>query len=467
MKVGAPNDNSLSGDALWALVAKLADEPGERAMREVLAEAPRVLGAACTFLSGDPTPVESAGSELRIVVPGTSRYLIVRWQEAPTPSDVERARCLASCLSLALRVSDVERSAETSAFHVTLGRAVGGVIHDIGNPLAALLSSLDAVRAGFEVEEALDDAFAAAALIRAATERLRRFTGSPAAARSRIDVGEAIRAAVRVASFETRGRAEVVVHVTPGLVVQARSGEVEHVLVNLLINAVHALVGGGGLQHRITVSAFPRTGDVILEVHDTGPGIAPEHLDKIFEEGFTTKPPSHASGLGLAICREIVTQLGGAITVDAAAGQGTRVSLRLPDGGSEEAARPVTEGRPSAALPAVLVVDRDPLVARGLKRALGHSAVVTLATSSEDAAALIQETRFRLVLCEHAPPLVDALALRRSHAERWPELARQFVLVLVDAHSELPPGARVAIKPIAAATLEAILADDRDAMAVG
>jgi two-component system NtrC family sensor kinase len=67
---------------------------------------------------------------------------------------------------------------------------------------------------------------------------------------------------------------------------------------------------------------------VAVKFHDSGPGISPEHLERLFEPFFTTKP--HGLGLGLAICYEIVQQHGGQITVDSQPGQGATFTVELP-----------------------------------------------------------------------------------------------------------------------------------------
>ncbi len=105
--------------------------------------------------------------------------------------------------------------------------------------------------------------------------------------------------------------------------------ELEQVLVNLINNSFHAMKEGGA----ITVSAGREGDEVILAVADQGHGIAPEHLDKVLQPFFTTKPVGQGTGLGLAVCYGIVTRWGGDLEVESQVGQGTTVSIRLPVGG--------------------------------------------------------------------------------------------------------------------------------------
>ncbi|HEX8325218.1 MAG TPA: ATP-binding protein [Tepidisphaeraceae bacterium] len=124
------------------------------------------------------------------------------------------------------------------------------------------------------------------------------------------------------------------VQVPPGLSVRGDPVQLEQVLLNLLINARQAMLGKAG---SITIKAIdlPETNQVRLSVIDTGPGIAPQNLDKIFDPFFTTKGTarrgeSRGTGLGLAICREIIDAHGGRIDVQSEPGKGTTFLLTLP-----------------------------------------------------------------------------------------------------------------------------------------
>ena len=97
----------------------------------------------------------------------------------------------------------------------------------------------------------------------------------------------------------------------------------------ILLNAADAMERGGAV--RIRTSANPaRDGEVVVEIADTGVGIAPEALGKIFEPFYTTKPPGKGTGLGLTICYGIVEEQGGRITVESEPGLGTTFRVFLP-----------------------------------------------------------------------------------------------------------------------------------------
>jgi two-component system NtrC family sensor kinase len=117
------------------------------------------------------------------------------------------------------------------------------------------------------------------------------------------------------------------------LMVDADPVQLEQVLLNLLINARHALLGKGG---SITIKAQEtETGENRIQVIDTGPGIPEKLIPKIFQPFFTTKATARkgepkGTGLGLAICREIVEHHKGRIAVESTVGKGTTFTLHLP-----------------------------------------------------------------------------------------------------------------------------------------
>jgi signal transduction histidine kinase len=109
-------------------------------------------------------------------------------------------------------------------------------------------------------------------------------------------------------------------------------GQIEQVLLNLIINARQAMPRGGRL--RIDVRANPRTQMVEVRVADTGVGIPPEGLRLIFEPFYTTKQPDEhghgGTGLGLSVCRQIIEQHHGRIRVESVVGKGSVFTVKLP-----------------------------------------------------------------------------------------------------------------------------------------
>jgi signal transduction histidine kinase len=109
--------------------------------------------------------------------------------------------------------------------------------------------------------------------------------------------------------------------------VMADFGQLQQVLVNLVVNAVQAMPGGGKLTIH---SSLDNNGWVQVAVEDTGHGIAPEHMDKLFTPFFTTKEPGKGVGLGLAVSYGIIERHGGKIEVKSEVGKGSTFTVRLP-----------------------------------------------------------------------------------------------------------------------------------------
>lgn len=123
------------------------------------------------------------------------------------------------------------------------------------------------------------------------------------------------------------------IDVPDGLAVRARAGSLQQVLFNLVLNARQAMLDKPG-SLRVSAAAGA-DGQVTIEVADTGPGIRPEHLERVFEPFFTTKQHEGRSdrrgvGLGLHICRQLMEEQGGTIAVASKYGAGATFALTLP-----------------------------------------------------------------------------------------------------------------------------------------
>jgi len=126
---------------------------------------------------------------------------------------------------------------------------------------------------------------------------------------------------------------ELVIDVPQKLTVTVRPVELQQVLVNLLMNARQA-IPKDKTDKRVEIRARRGKAHVEIRVSDTGAGIAPENLEKIFEPFFTTSGRSNGSsrghGLGLAISKDIVEDMGGQILVESVLGRGSAFTVRLP-----------------------------------------------------------------------------------------------------------------------------------------
>jgi signal transduction histidine kinase len=106
------------------------------------------------------------------------------------------------------------------------------------------------------------------------------------------------------------------------------AAQIKQIIHNLVSNAVDAM--DASKEKVLTVATATEADWAEMIIGDTGEGIAPEHLQKIFSPNFTTKPPGKGTGLGLASVRTMVNAYGGEVLVQSALGRGTTVTVRLP-----------------------------------------------------------------------------------------------------------------------------------------
>ena len=176
-----------------------------------------------------------------------------------------------------------------------------------------------------------------------------------------MDLAAAMDSALKLVNHELRhGAASVVKDYAPAPPVEANQGRLGQVIMNLLINAAHAIEPGHSSQNKVTLRIRALDARwVEAEVIDTGRGISPENLKRIFEPFFTTK--AQGTGLGLPLCQKLVTEMGGDIAVSSKLGEGTCVRVHLPVSESAvfEKEEVLAPKQPSARRGRILVLDDE------------------------------------------------------------------------------------------------------------
>jgi PAS domain S-box-containing protein len=278
-----------------------------------------------------------------------------------------------------------------------IGRLAGGIAHDFNNLLQGVFGFLSLARLANEntarcmamlgqAEKALQQAVHL-------TTQLLTFSKGGQPVKKPIDIGPLVRSA---ASFALSGSSvdsifEIEDHLA---VVDADEGQITQVVQNIVLNAAQAMPLGGTVRVVVQTSRAPGPGMplqlaagsfVAISVADTGVGIPPQYLSKLFDPYFTTK--DKGTGLGLATSYAIVKNHRGHIDVQSVAGQGSTVTVYLPvsqAGRAADAPRPRCELRRTRAA-RVLVMDDDPVVLHVtalLLRSLGHQVDTALEGAS-------------------------------------------------------------------------------------
>ncbi|MFN7132936.1 MAG: ATP-binding protein [Myxococcales bacterium] len=221
---------------------------------------------------------------------------------------------------------------------VAVGQLAGGVAHEINNPLGGILAFSQLMQRDEgrspEDREALADIEHAALRCKRIVESLLKFSRRAPAGRVRFDVNRSVEDALTLfrSKLKERPRARLRTVLAESLPqVDGDPGEIEQVVLNLLVNALHALKNGEG---HISVRTEARDGQLRVSVEDDGTGILPEHLPHIFEPTFTTKPPGEGTGFGLSIAWSIVESHRGRIEVESAPGTGSTFRVLLPAAGA-------------------------------------------------------------------------------------------------------------------------------------
>jgi two-component system, NtrC family, sensor kinase len=221
-----------------------------------------------------------------------------------------------------------------------VGRLAAGVVHEINNPLATIAACAESLEKRIE-EGAFSDSPDAEDLreylglirdeafrCKTITNGLLDFSRLRAGQRVPVDMTEIIKATARLVTHQQRGDdVQIVIEAAAGLPsVAGDVGQLQQAVVALATNAIDAMPEGGTL----TLRAIRSDARILVQVTDTGIGIAPENMTKIFDPFFTTKDVGRGTGLGLAVCYGILSDHGGRLDVRSTVGAGTTFTITLP-----------------------------------------------------------------------------------------------------------------------------------------
>lgn len=226
-----------------------------------------------------------------------------------------------------------------------LGQFVAGIAHEVNTPLGTLMANDNTVRYCLEqirTEDEKTGRFRQSALdlldinrmagerIQEIVRNLRNFARLDESDLKYADLHEGLDATLLLVGSEHKSR--ITVHRKYGTGIpklECFPGLLNQVFMNMIVNAIHSIEGKGTITLRTRYEEIPSP-QITVEIEDTGKGISPEHLSRIFDPGFTTKGVGVGTGLGLALCYKIVQKHHGRIDVTSTPGRGTCMRVVLP-----------------------------------------------------------------------------------------------------------------------------------------
>ena len=319
-----------------------------------------------------------------------------------------------------------------------------GLAHEINNPLAAVVANV-----GFALETArlpsvsglgevasqlledLVEAQSALDRVRDIVRNVKLLSLGDAHQLRPVDINQQLDSSVRLAPPYLRHGVRVVRSYGDLPLVDGSTSRLGQVFVNLIVNALHAVAGSKDAEIRLTTK---RERDrVVVEIADSGQGMTPEVIARLFTPFFTTRPMGVGTGLGLSISKAIVFALGGDISVESQPGVGSTFRVSLPAGHAARKAPlslPVPTSKPVLAARArILVIDDEPIIGRVLGRMLADHDVTVVSSGAAAIRILGEERSFDVILCDLMMPGMSGIDVSTHLARTAPEVAQNLVFM--------------------------------------
>lgn len=334
-----------------------------------------------------------------------------------------------------------------------LGQIVSNIAHELNNPLTSIMGYAQLLferTRGSDLNSDLakihDEAERASRIIKDLLLRARE----PSTGREPVNLNDVAQRTLALRDDELKlGNIDVKLDLDPKLpLVLANAGQMQQVILNLLVNAEQAIglsTGRGSIRISTRTAA---AGRVAIEVTDDGPGIASEITSHVFDPFFTTKPAGVGTGLGLSIVTGIVQSHGGSVLLTSARGSGASFRVELPrvvswlpamsktDTGIPDEASGRGLSRPSeqsSRTMHILVVEDEPTVAQLIADVLrddGHA--VTMVLGGREGLKVIGEQAFDLVICDLKMPELDGRAFYHALEQSKSILLKRIIFVTGD-----------------------------------
>jgi signal transduction histidine kinase len=359
---------------------------------------------------------------------------------------IDHAQLLDQLRMTNVRLAEAEKLA-------SLGRLVAGVAHEINNPLTAVLGYADLLAAedlDAEVRDAVIQIQSGAERVGAVVRNLQIFARQQRSGMSAIQINALINQTFALKQSELAlDRIEVRKLLADQLpVTWGDAGRISQVLLNLLINAQHALreqAAAGTITVRSWAERSSGPGieqdeRIYIAIADTGPGIMADVMPQIFEPFFTTKPVGQGTGLGLSVCYGIIADHGGRIWAESQPGHGATFLIELPVRAAVPDVHVPAAARPSrpAALPRgrrILLIEDDGSVVYLVRSALAQANMLVVAAEGQQALDMLPSQPFDLVLCDLRMPGMGGREFYQQLQLVAPQLVEKLLFISGDSTS--------------------------------
>jgi len=425
-----------AGDVMGRSVLSYYDDQTRRSIQQEIL--PAVL--ADGYWSGE---VELRGTKGR-VTPTIHGLFLLR------DSDGE-ARHFANVITDITRETELEKQLRQAQKMEAIGTLAGGIAHDFNNILTPIAGytemAMDDLTESSPVRASLEEVLAASERAVDLVRQILAFSRQGDHERRQIRMIPVVKEALKLLRASLPAMIEIDLDIRARAdAVLADPTQIHQVVMNLCMNASHAMRETGG-KLTVAMSDFVPEGDegspcksqglhVRLSVSDTGHGISPDVLERIFDPYFTTKEQGEGTGLGLSVVHGIVESHGGAITVESTVGEGTTSQVLLPVIDEEDTTAADTADVVPVGTERVLFVDDEKALVGLYEQMLGRLGYrVTAYTSSPEALAAFRATpdAFDLVITDMAMPTMTGIQLAREAIQIRPDIP----LILCTGFTEL------------------------------
>jgi len=308
---------------------------------------------------------------------------------------------------------------------VAMGTLAAGVAHEINNPLAYVIANRDLLEDELvnpskpgtvsKVNRRLSVMAEGLERVRSIVADLNTYAKPETTAdiSAPANLSEVIQAAVSIAGNAIRNRATLHQNLRPNTIVHANQRRLEQVLINILVNAAQAIPEGDSANQHIEIAVRTEEDLAVIDISDTGTGISSEHIERVFDPFYTTKPVGEGTGLGLAISQSIIAKSGGSISISSVISQGTTVSIRLPLTDTPVSGAVTSDTAenlpPPTQSPArILVIDDEPAIRELLVEMLAPHQIDTVPGANE-ALGELQQHSYDLILCDISMPGISGI----------------------------------------------------------